>query len=156
LLDPQPQHPLLAFAVEGERHVDRLVAHQPLVADLDPQRVEENHRVERPVLPFANLLEDRVGDPADQIGRNLDAVNLHQVRLDLAKRQAARIQANDAVIQSAVGTRRWACPIEQREANFDLSSAGPPPMTDFAEFPAHNLEATVSDGSPTADDQVEE
>jgi len=29
-------------------------------------------------------------------------------------------------------------------------------MTDFAEFPAHNLEATVSDGSPTADDQVEE
>ena len=51
-------------------------------------------------MPFANLLEDRVGDPADQIGRNLDAVNLHEVRLDLANRQAARIQANDAVIET--------------------------------------------------------
>ena len=40
LLDPQPQHLLLAFAVEGEGDIDCFVAHQALVADLDPQRVE--------------------------------------------------------------------------------------------------------------------
>src|ERR1700751_110379 len=30
-----------------------------------------------------------------------------------------------------VGANGWVCPIEQRDANFDLSSAGPPPMTDL-------------------------
>ena len=30
-----------------------------------------------------------------------------------------------------VGAKGWVCPIEQRDANFDLSSAGPPPMTDL-------------------------
>ena len=34
-----------------------------------------------------------------------------------------------------VGTKGWSCPIEQRDANFDLSSAGPPPMTDLLNFP---------------------
>src|SRR5215471_9797761 len=34
-------------------------------------------------------------------------------------------------IGGQVGTKGWSCPIEQRDANFDLSSAGPPPMTDL-------------------------
>jgi len=91
LLDPQPEHLLLAFAVKGEGDIDRFVAHQALVADLDPQRVEEDDRidrVERPVLPFPNLLEHGVGDPADQIGGDLDPVDFLQVSLDLANRQA--------------------------------------------------------------------
>ena len=33
-----------------------------------------------------------------------------------------------------VGAKGWVCPIEQRDANFDLSSAGPPPMTDLLNF----------------------
>jgi hypothetical protein len=33
--------------VEGERDVDSRVAHQALAANLDPQRVEENHRIDR-------------------------------------------------------------------------------------------------------------
>src|SRR5712692_7098104 len=103
LLDPQPQHLFLAVAVEGEGNVDRLVAHQPLVADLDPQRIEENHRIdriERPALPFPNFLENRIGDPADQIGGNLDPVELLQVRLDLANRQTPGIEADDPIVET--------------------------------------------------------
>src|SRR5713226_9564378 len=101
LLDPQPQHLFLAVAVEGEGNVDRLVAHQPLVADLDPQRIEENHRInriERPALPFPNFLENRIGDPADQIGGNFDPVELLQV--DLANRQTPRIEADDPIVET--------------------------------------------------------
>jgi hypothetical protein len=55
--------------------VDRLVADQPFIANLDPQSVEENQGIDglqRACLPGGDLLEHRVGDRADQIGRNLD------------------------------------------------------------------------------------
>ena len=39
--------------------------------------------------------------------------------------------ARGALPNRQVGTKGWSCPIEQRDANFDLSSAGPPPMTDL-------------------------
>jgi hypothetical protein len=55
-------------------------------------------RVERPVLPVADLLEHRVGDPADQVGRDLDAVELLQMAANLAHRHAARIERYDPVI----------------------------------------------------------
>ena len=42
--------------------------------------------VERPVLPFPNLLEHGVGDPADQIGGDLDPVKLLQVSLRAYRR----------------------------------------------------------------------
>src|SRR5207237_238654 len=42
VLDPQPEHLLLARAVESERDVDGLVTHQALVPKLDPQG-EENY-----------------------------------------------------------------------------------------------------------------
>jgi hypothetical protein len=49
--------------------MNSLVAHQPFVADLNPQRVEEDDRVdriERPVLLLAHLVEHGIGDPVDQ------------------------------------------------------------------------------------------
>ena len=45
--------------------VDRLVADQPLVADLDPQRIEEDQRIgrlQRPGLPGGDLLQVVVWD----------------------------------------------------------------------------------------------
>src|SRR5262249_9812780 len=57
-------------------------------------------RVERPVLPFPDLLEHRIGDPADQIGRDLDPVKFLQMGLDLANRQPAGIEADDPVIKT--------------------------------------------------------
>jgi hypothetical protein len=71
LLDPQPEDILLAVRLEGERHVDGFVFDQTLVADFDPPGIEEHHRIdriERPVLPFPDLVEDRIGDPADEVG----------------------------------------------------------------------------------------
>ena len=50
-------------------------------------------------------------------------------------RGGARRSANQQV-----GTKGWSCPIEQRDANFDLSSAGPPLMTDLLNF-AHTTES---------------
>jgi hypothetical protein len=61
--------------------VDGLVADDALVADLDPERIEEDpwiDRLQRPCLPGRNLVENRVGDGADESGRNLDAVELAQ------------------------------------------------------------------------------
>jgi hypothetical protein len=95
LLDPQAEDVLMALAIERQGQVDGLALDHALVADLDPQRVEEHHRidrVERAVLPFAHLIEDGVGDPADQIGRDVDPVELAQMALDLPYRQAARIE----------------------------------------------------------------
>ena len=103
LLDPQPENVLLAVRIERQRHVDGLVLDQALVADLDPQGVEKHHRidrVERPVLPFPHLVENRVGDPADQIGRDLGAIEFGQVALDLAHRHAARVEAQDLVVEA--------------------------------------------------------
>ena len=37
-------------------------------------------------------LDRGLWDPADQIGRNLDAVEFRQVTVDLAHRNAARVQ----------------------------------------------------------------
>src|SRR3954463_7099035 len=68
LFDPEPEYVLVAIRIERQRHVNGLVLDQTLVADFDPQRVEEDHwidRIERPVLPLADLIEHGVGHPAD-------------------------------------------------------------------------------------------
>ena len=60
-----------AVRIERQRHIDDLVLDQALIADFDPQRVKKHDRVdriERSVLPFPHLVEDGVGDPADQVG----------------------------------------------------------------------------------------
>jgi len=47
LLDPQAQNMLMALAVERQGEVDGFVLDHALVADLDPQRVEEHDRIDR-------------------------------------------------------------------------------------------------------------
>src|SRR6516165_10451089 len=69
---------------------------------LDPQGVEKHHRIDRvewPVLPLPNLVDDRVGDPADEVGRDFRAVQLGQVALDLPNRHAACIEAQNLVVE---------------------------------------------------------
>ena len=51
--------------------MDRLVAHDPLITDLDPDRIEEDQRVnwvERPLLPAGDFIEHGVRHRADQVG----------------------------------------------------------------------------------------
>lgn len=102
LLDPQAENLLLALRGERQNDVHCLVPHQPVIPDLDPQRVEEHHRVdrvERPVLPGGHLVEHRVGHPRDEIGRHLDLIELAQMPLDLPHRQATRVQRDHLVIK---------------------------------------------------------
>src|SRR5215212_6810904 len=57
LLEPQAQDLLAAIGPDAQGDVDRLVPDQPFVADLDPERVEEDQRVDRlqrPGLPGRN------------------------------------------------------------------------------------------------------
>ena len=99
----RPRISLRAVGPDAERDVDRLVADHALVADLDPQGVEEDQRVDRlqrPVLPLGDLLQHGVGDRADQVGRDVDAVELAQVALDLADAHAAGVHRDDLVVEA--------------------------------------------------------
>ena len=102
LLEPQAEHVALAVEVDAHRHVARLVFDRVPVADLHDQRVEVDDRVDalqRPVLPRLRVLEHRVGDLRDQIRRDLGAVDLRQVSLDLADRQPAGVEADHPVVE---------------------------------------------------------
>jgi hypothetical protein len=114
LLDPEAEDLLGAVRPHPERHVHGLVADHALVADLHPECIEEYQRVdrlERPVLPARHRLEHRVRHRADQVRRDVDAVELAQVPLDLAHAHAAGIQGDDllreTIFSSKPGTRRW-------------------------------------------------
>ena len=76
--------------------------HEAFIADLDPNGIEEHQRVadiERPVLPFRNLVQHRVGNRRDQIRRNLDAVEFLEMATDFADRHPARIHRDDFVVE---------------------------------------------------------
>ena len=76
---------------------------RPLVANLDAHSIEKHHRInriERPVLPFPHLVKDRVGDPADEVGRHVGGVEFGQVALDLAHRHAAGVEAQNLVVET--------------------------------------------------------
>src|SRR5512134_362413 len=103
LLDPQPEDLLSTIWPDAKGDVHRLVAHGSFVTHLDPDCIKENQRVkrlQRPVLPFAHLLEDGVGDRADQIRRNVDPIELAQMPLDLARRHPAGVHRNDLFIKT--------------------------------------------------------
>jgi hypothetical protein len=79
LLEPQAEDFLGAVSTYAEREMHRLVANQPFIADFDPQRVKENQRInrlQRPRLPGRDLLHHGIGNGADQIRRDLDALEI--------------------------------------------------------------------------------
>src|SRR5206468_11715796 len=108
LLQPKPQDFLGAVGAHAERDVDGLVAHQALVADLDPQRVKENQRIDRlqrAGLPGRDLLQHRVSDRADQVGRDVDAIELAQ--WPTISRVLIPRAYIEMILSSNPGNRRW-------------------------------------------------
>ena len=102
LLEPQAEHVAVALEGDPEREVARAALHAPAVADLEHQRVEEDHRIDilkRPGGPRACVVHDRVGDLRDQLPADLHAVNLFQVRLDIPHREPAAVQRQDLVVE---------------------------------------------------------
>jgi hypothetical protein len=82
-----------------------LALHDPavLVPDLHAQGVENHHRingVQRPRAPFLHLVQDRVGHAADQVGGDLEPVELLEMAPNVAHAHAARVHGDDLVIQA--------------------------------------------------------
>ena len=76
----RPRFPWFRRA-DSKGDVDGFVAHHAFVAHLDPDGVEEHQRIERlqrPVLPFGDLLEDSVRDRTDEISGDVDPIEIAQ------------------------------------------------------------------------------
>jgi hypothetical protein len=102
-LDPKAEDVLRPVRRDAEREIDSLVADQPLIADLDPNGVEENQRIaglQRSVLPFGDGLEHRVRDRRNEVRGHLQPIELEQMTLDLAHRHAARVHRHDLVVEA--------------------------------------------------------
>ena len=98
-----PEDVATAVGQEGEREIDGFAADGALVAHLDAQGIEEHHRIhrlERALLPGGDLGVDRIGDRANQIGRDLHGIHLGEEGLNLAHGQPARVEGEDLVVRS--------------------------------------------------------
>ncbi len=91
---PQPQNVALALKIDPDGHI-----HGPVgdlgVTDLHDDRVDQQHRIHRiegPVLPHRHVGHDLVGDLRDRLPAHRRVIDLGQVRLDLAGREALRVQ----------------------------------------------------------------
>ena len=101
-LEPHPQHVTLTVHADRQRQIARLPLHAAAVADLQHQRVEEHDRVDvlqGPGLPGAGVLHHRVSHLGDQVPADLHAVDLLQVRLDIPRREPARVKGEDLVVE---------------------------------------------------------
>jgi hypothetical protein len=88
LLEPDPEHVTVALDGDAEGEVAGLALHRAALADLQDEGVEEDHGVdvvERPLLPLPDVLDHRVGDAADQVTSDLDAVNVGQMPLNVPR-----------------------------------------------------------------------
>ena len=95
LFDPEPQHVLPAVAIHPDRQIHGVVPHHALVANLHAHRVQNHDRIhplERPRLPRRGFRDHLIGDCTDHVRRDRDLIQPFQMPLDLAHRQAARVE----------------------------------------------------------------
>ncbi len=101
-LEPHAEHLALAVHPDRQRQITSASLHAPAVADLQDHAVQEHHRVdvlERPALPSASVVHDRIGDPANQVTSHFDAVDLGQVRFDIPGRKAPGVEGEDLLVE---------------------------------------------------------
>src|SRR5680860_1586629 len=101
--NPQAQNLAHTVPVDAEGNIDGLVLDHAAVrvADLDPQSIKNDdriHPIQRPGLPFPDLVQHRVCHTADQIWRHLQAVNFFEMGADIADRQTCCVETDDLVI----------------------------------------------------------
>jgi hypothetical protein len=103
LLKPQAQDVALTVEVDSEREVASAALHAAAFTDLEHQAVQEHdgvHVIQGPRLPRPGVVHDGVGDGADQLMADVDAIDLRQVGLDIADRQAAGIERDDLLVKA--------------------------------------------------------
>lgn len=87
--NPEAQDLALSIPGDAQGDADRLVLQYPAagITDLHPESVKNDnglHPVQRPVLPVADLIRHGIGDTADQIRRNPQAMGIIQMSLNIA------------------------------------------------------------------------
>ena len=100
-----------ALHVDADGEIGGLVAHVPAVTDLDDDRVEEDHRIERlqrPLLPDQDLLADLVDDLQDRLVADLGADRGGEMVLDITQRHTAGIERDDHAIARPSAADPWA------------------------------------------------
>ena len=101
---PDAQHVLEPVRVDAGDQVGGLVVHYAAIADLHYQGVDVKNGVkgiQRPVLPFCDLVGHHVGHRRYQRGRNLHPVDLRQVRVDVPRGHPAGVKRQDHLIDLA-------------------------------------------------------
>jgi hypothetical protein len=102
LLPPDPEDLAVALDGDADRQIAGACPDGTVLADLDHQAIEVGDRVDgvqRPSAPRGDVLQDGVGDAADRVALDLHAVEVAQVRLDIADAHAAGVEAEDPVVQ---------------------------------------------------------
>lgn len=100
--DPQAQHFLLAGQIDTDGQIDRLDRHSA-VAHLDVDAVEIDDGVKRiqgAGLPSLDLVDHAICHGGNQRRRNLGAVHLFQVDLDLPHGHAASVERQNLVVEA--------------------------------------------------------
>src|SRR5690606_28744366 len=100
---PEAQHIARTVGLHAERDVERALFDLPTLAHADEERVDVDDgidRVERTSLPRAQLVHDGVGSARDEVGRDIGAVQLAQVTLDVARRHASRVESDDFLVEA--------------------------------------------------------
>src|SRR5262249_58960054 len=93
----------LALDGDPKRELAGPALHAPALADLQHERVQKEHRVDvvqEALLPLADVVHDGVGDAADQVTTDVDAVQLGKVPLDVPRGQAPPVQGADLVVEA--------------------------------------------------------
>ena len=102
LLKPHAQHVAVPVERDPEREVQRAALDGAALADLEDHAVQEHDRVDvlqRPLAPVADVVHHAVGDAADQVAADVHAVDLLEVRLDVARGEPAAVKREDLVVE---------------------------------------------------------
>lgn len=100
---PDAQHVLMPFEVDADGHVGGLVDDCAVLLDLKVDRIEEDDcadGLQRAVLPFLDERDDLVGDVGSERRGNLDAVELLQMVLDVAGRDALGVHSDNLILNT--------------------------------------------------------
>ncbi len=101
-LKPHPEDVAVPVKRDAQGEVQRAALDRAAVADLEDHAVQEHDRIDvlqRALGPLAHVIHDRVGDAADEIEADLNAVDLLQVRADVTDRQPTALQREDLLVE---------------------------------------------------------